>query len=109
LWRDNPLGGRFNPSELAFGAVALGRADEFLDVAAGAKPTRWLEAARAFAGGEFVRAADLYAEIGSLPNEAYARLAAGDETELRRALDFYRQVGAVHYVERAEARLAATA
>src|SRR5262245_26154062 len=109
LWRENPLGGRFNQSDLAFAAVALGRADQFLDAAVAARPTRWLQAASAFARGEYSRAADLYAEIGSLPNEAYARLTAGGHADLRSALDFYRRVGAVHYIRQAEARLAPTA
>ena len=109
LWRHDPFAARFNPSELAFAAVRLGRADVFLATAAGAMPTRWLQAASAFARGDYTQAADLYAEIGSLPNEAYARLTAGGPADLRRALDFYRRVGAVHYTRQAEARLAATA
>jgi hypothetical protein len=42
----------------------------------GIPPTPWLEAARALAGGDPARAARIYAEIGSRPDEADARLAA---------------------------------
>ena len=38
--------------------------------------TPWLEAATALATGDPQRAADLYGEIGSLPDEAFARLRA---------------------------------
>jgi len=57
-------------------------------------------------------------EIGSLPDEAYARLRAGEglladdrpseaEAELEQALAFYRHVGATAYAEEAEVLLAA--
>jgi tetratricopeptide (TPR) repeat protein len=108
-WREAPKMVTFNPSELAFAAVIVDRADAFLDVASGALSTRWLEAASAFARGECLRAAELYREIGSVPNEAYARLAASDEANVRRALQFYRSVGATPYIKRAEALLPASA
>jgi tetratricopeptide (TPR) repeat protein len=70
--------------------------------------SRWIEAARAF-GAEPATAADLYAEIGSRPDEAFSRLRAAErllaegereaaEAQLMRARVFYRAV-------RAEARL----
>ena len=71
--------------------------------------TRWTEANRAFARGEYVSAADMFAGIGTRPAEAYARLACGEEAEVRRALEFYRSVGAVRFVKRAEALLPASA
>jgi tetratricopeptide (TPR) repeat protein len=78
--------------------------------------SRWIEAARAFAS-EPATAAELYAAIGSRPDEAYARLraarllSANGETEaaasqLRRALEFYREVDAGARVADAEALLA---
>jgi class 3 adenylate cyclase/tetratricopeptide (TPR) repeat protein len=81
--------------------------------------TRWLEAALALAEGDSRRAAGLYAEIGSLPDEAHARMhaahalvAAGrrgeGEVELARALDFYRRVGAEAYLREGEALLTLT-
>ena len=41
--------------------------------------------------------------------EAFALLRAGREADLRRALEFYRRVGATRYMREAEAGLAATA
>ena len=95
--------------EAAFAAVALARGDDFLAVTADMQATRWTEANRAFARGEYVRAADMFAGIGTRPAEAYARLASGDEAEVRRALGFYRSVGAVRFVQRGEALLPASA
>jgi hypothetical protein len=109
LWRASPQSVTFNPSELAFAAALLGRQEDFLAVANTARETRWLAAACAFARGNPAEAADLFAEIGSRPHEAYARLAAGDEANVRRALDFYRSVGAKLFMARAESLLPASA
>jgi hypothetical protein len=73
-----------------------------------------LDAAEAFAHGELERSAELYAEIGARPEEAFARLRAAaravregrsDEgrSQLDRALDFFREAGADAYVRDAEA------
>jgi len=51
----------------------LGLAEDFARVAARKTPTRWLEAALAAARGDFTRAAELYATIGAVPDEALAR------------------------------------
>ena len=70
--------------------------------------------------GDFDQAADLYAEIGSLPDEAFARLRAAErllaagrradaDAQLQRALAFYRKVGATAHLRKAEALLTATA
>jgi DNA-binding SARP family transcriptional activator/class 3 adenylate cyclase len=108
------LAGRLlNPDlgiDLAVDLVELGRPAEVLDEA---PPSPWLEAARAFVGGDPRQAAVVYDEIGARPDEAHARLAAarrllGDgrlaegRTELDRALVFYREVGATAHL--AEAR-----
>jgi tetratricopeptide (TPR) repeat protein len=80
----------------------------------------WLAAAEAYVAGEFASAANMLRGVGSLPDEASARLRAGEaldsagghpeaDLELLRALDFYRSVGASAYVGRAEALLAASA
>jgi thioredoxin-like negative regulator of GroEL len=85
-----------------------------------ATATPWLRAAVAIARGGFDRAAELYAQIGSLPDEAFARLqaakqplAAGRRTEgtahLQRVVAFYREVQASSYLREAEMLLAATA
>ena len=79
--------------------------------------TPWHEAARGLAAGDPVAAADRYAQIGSLPDEAYARLSAaegllatGRRTEAAEQLDlamaFYRSVGASEFLSTAERLLA---
>jgi tetratricopeptide (TPR) repeat protein len=70
--------------------------------------------------GDYVTAADRYADIGALTYEADSRLRAakrfldsGDHTaateQLRRALAFYRSVGATLYLRQGEALLRASA
>jgi len=79
----------------------------------GIPPSPWLEAARAFVADQPQRAAELYAAIGSRPDEAYARLeAARRALELGRPHDagtnataaaaFYRTVGASTLLREAE-------
>jgi tetratricopeptide (TPR) repeat protein len=76
-------------------------------------PTRWLDAARAHAQGDFAASADLLAAMGSRAEEAVARLAAaeagGGRDQLDRAIAFFRDVGATAYLRRAETILAASA
>ena len=98
----------------------LGRGPELAALLAGLEPTPWLAGARAIAEGDPERAAAVYAGIGSLPDEALARLraaarltAAGHPAaaapHLDRALAFYRSVGARALTREAEALLAASA
>jgi class 3 adenylate cyclase len=108
LWRDS-RNVMFDPSELAFAAALLGREADFLAATDDAHTTRWQEAARTFARGGYADAAEVFSEIGSRTNEAYARLAAADEANVRRALEFYRSVDAHLYIARAEALLPASA
>jgi class 3 adenylate cyclase/tetratricopeptide (TPR) repeat protein len=107
--------------QLAVVLHALGRGSELLGLAASvAAPTAWLQAATAIAAGDFQQAADRYVQIGSLPDEAYARLRAAEQllgtgrdadakVQLQRALAFYRQVGAAGYLREADALVAASA
>jgi class 3 adenylate cyclase/tetratricopeptide (TPR) repeat protein len=107
--------------DLAWVLTGLGRGQDFLDAAAVAgRSGPYLEAGIAFAGGDMERAADLCAEVGVLPNEAYTRLRAAEklleegrraeaEAQLQRALEFYRSVGAAFYIRQAEALMAASA
>jgi DNA-binding SARP family transcriptional activator/class 3 adenylate cyclase len=100
---------------------ALGQGVELVNlVERSTAPTAWLQAAAAIATGDFEHAADLYTEIGSLPDEAFARLQAAKHllangrrgegsAQLQRALAFYRQVRADTYLREAEALLAASA
>jgi hypothetical protein len=73
----------------------------------------WLEAATDLATGDPQRAAEFYGRIGSLPDEAFARLqaarhllGAGRQAEgraqLQRALAFHRRVKASAHVREAE-------
>jgi hypothetical protein len=90
------------------------RYGELKEVLGRATPrTRWYDAASAYLERDFAAAADVYAAIGSQPDEAAARLeaakrslAGGDavagESQLTRALAFYRRVGAHAYVRNAE-------
>jgi class 3 adenylate cyclase/tetratricopeptide (TPR) repeat protein len=106
---------------LAIVLQALQRGAELHDLLTDVKaPTRWLQAAAAFATSEFEKAAELYREIGSGPDEAFARLrrseqllASGRRVEasqhLERALIFYRNVGAKAYLQEGGAMLHASA
>jgi tetratricopeptide (TPR) repeat protein len=108
-------------ADLAAVLVDLGRGSDMRELAASkAVSTPWLEAAVAFAGSDFERAADQYAKIGSLPDEAFARLHAAEQllaigqrsegnTQLQRAITFYRKARATAYLRQAEALLAASA
>jgi hypothetical protein len=82
--------------------------------------TPWVDAARAIADGEFVRAAQALGQMGHASGEADARLRAAEalmeegrraeaDAQLAQALAFYRSVGATVYVQRGEALLAASA
>jgi len=100
--------------DLAWIMTALGRADEYVRLASAVRmPTRWHEAGIAYARGDVERAADLCAEIGVLPNEAYTRLRAAEklfnegrvdraEAQLSASLEFYRSVGATAYLREGE-------
>jgi hypothetical protein len=82
--------------------------------------TPWLEAAAALVAGRPARAAEIYAQMGARPHEAFARLCAAEQliagnhraegdAELQRALDFFRGVRARVFVARGEALLASSA
>jgi hypothetical protein len=82
--------------------------------------TPWYDAVTATLDGDFEGAAEIYAAIGSRPDEAYARLHAadralanGDRETARRALDpamaFLRAVGATAHLRHAQALAAALA
>ena len=80
--------------------------------------TRWLERPpKLYAGGDAVRAAEIYAEIGAHADAAMTRLRAAEqlvaadrreeaEAQLGLALEFFRAAGAERYVREAEAVLA---
>jgi class 3 adenylate cyclase/tetratricopeptide (TPR) repeat protein len=107
--------------DLAIALDALGRAGELVEAAAAAKSIYpWLEAAAAYAAGDFAGAGDVYGRIGALPEEGYARLRAARalvergrraeaDLQLERSLAFFRSAGATAYVREGEALLAASA
>jgi len=108
-------------ADIGFVLPLVGQEDEFLEGAAQTQNhTPWFEAAVACASADFRRAADLYAGMGALPEEASARLHAAEalvqegrraeaDAELNRALAFWRSVGATAYVREGEALLAESA
>jgi len=77
-WTDWPLALPSNGlSDLGLVVSEVGLADAFAEVAAAKTKTRWLDAAVATARGDFVLAAELYAAIGTVPDEALVRSRAG--------------------------------
>jgi class 3 adenylate cyclase/tetratricopeptide (TPR) repeat protein len=95
----------------------VGRAEEILELGGASLPSRWIQAGRHWAAGDLSRAADELGEIGSAPDEAYARvkeaerlIAAGRRAEaepfLSRALELYRMMGAAAFIQEAERLLA---
>jgi class 3 adenylate cyclase/tetratricopeptide (TPR) repeat protein len=120
LERGAPLTAPDSSGDLAFVLQALGRATDLQGLAQTWTRTLWRQAATAIATGDFEHAADLYAQIGSQPDEEFAHLQAAKQllsrghaaeanTQLQRALGFYRQVKASAYLREAEALLAASA
>ncbi|TMJ94639.1 MAG: hypothetical protein E6G67_08980 [Actinobacteria bacterium] len=105
----------------AHACVALGRTKELAQALAQASiESPWLTAATAVLSEEPGEAADMYEAIGSIPDEAYARLRAAEvlaragrraeaDAQLGRALGLYRSVGAARYARQGEALLAASA
>jgi len=99
----------------------LGRSSEFADaLERGRAQTPWHEAARLVIAGDAAGAADLYREIGSVPDEAYARLRAAAalvgagrraeaDAQLRLALPVLAKLGANAWTAEAEALLAESA
>ncbi len=104
---------------LAWAAAALGRAEDVTQLLAGVD-SPWARTTNCFAMGDLRQAADICAEMGAVATEAPDRLWLAEilikenrrsegDIELRRALSFYRSVGATRYVRAGEALLAASA
>jgi hypothetical protein len=101
----------------AAAAQRLGLQDELKAALAARGDSPWFEAARAYARGDLVAAADLLGEIGSIPDEAEARLLAAEALapadparaaqQLHQALAFFRSVGADGFIAEGEAKSAA--
>jgi len=105
----------FDPAfawDAALPLVELGREAEWLAAALAFRNTLWVEAGGAAARHDFVRAADLYDQIGAGVNQAWARLLAaehGDLSQLEAARTFFTSIGATPFLRRCEAVLAASA
>jgi hypothetical protein len=98
--------------DIALQLVELGRETDWLAVSPRFRRTPWLEAGNAAAEGDLASAAELYDEIGALLTGAWARLLAaerGDLSQLERARTFFDARGAVPYLARCDAVLAASA
>jgi predicted ATPase/class 3 adenylate cyclase len=95
---------------LAWAALQLGREAEVIEVLE-REPFKsaWLRAAVAVASRDFRGAADILGGGGFRALEAFFRLQSGAEQDVRRAVDFYRKVGATRYLREAEGLLAALA
>ncbi|MBM2823534.1 MAG: Guanylate cyclase protein [Thermoleophilia bacterium] len=101
------------PPEFLLSRVALECESELREALEDAPPGPWKELSFACLDRAFVRAAEMWAEAGSPPWEARLRLRAAEELietgrraegeeQARRALAFYRTVGATHFVGRCE-------
>ena len=102
---------------LAVVARQLGIQDEVREIVQLAPEGPWKDVTLAGTEGDFVRVADTFSGFGALTLEADARLIGGEsliqegrraegEAELRKALAFYRSVGATFFIERGEGLLA---
>ena len=100
-------------------AKQLGLREEMQEIAAQAHETPWQRAAVSALSGDFVTAAEIYAESGATTIEADARFWAAHELieagrraeaekQLEKALTFYRSVGATFFIERGERLLTDT-
>ena len=107
-WREHPiLSSTFWLLDLAYALVRLGRAHELEQALADIRaPTPWADAARAYAAGKLVDAAEVLDGIGTVSEVAYVRLKSGIESEVQRALEFYRSVGATRYLDEGQSMLA---
>jgi class 3 adenylate cyclase/tetratricopeptide (TPR) repeat protein len=97
---------------LPFHLVELGRGAEYLALTDGVAGHIWLEAARAAASGDLVRASELYGSFGARLPEAWAGLLAaegGDTSRLDAALTYFEEQRATPYVQRCRAMMQASA
>jgi len=116
VWRGEPWN-QWALAEAAYVASLLDLEREFLEVGGRSRvPTPWLDAATAIVRGDLQHAATVFADIGSLPDEAFIRMHAGRQliqlgfpdrgaAELEKALGFWKHVDAWAYAREAEALL----
>jgi len=95
---------------LAWAALTLGREAEVVELLErDPLGSVWQRAALAVAARDFHAAAEIMAGGGFEPDPAFFRLQSGTEEDVRRALDFYRGVGATRYIREAQEQLAVNA
>ena len=99
-------------SDLPLHLVELDRGEEYLTLMEGIPGHRWLEAGRAAAAGDLVRASEIYGSMGARFPEAWAALLAaerGDTSRLESALAYFEEQQATPYVQRCRALMQASA
>jgi len=92
--------------------LEIGRGDDFLALTEGNESYAWEQAGRAAAGGDPLRASEIYGSIGARFPEAWAALLAaerGDTSRLDAALAYFEEQRATPYVQRCRALLQASA
>ena len=121
IWSGNGVRSGTESVDGAWALAELGRSDELSAALNRASPsTLWHEAALRLSAGDFAGAADVYAEMGSVPDEAYARLRAADafvragrrgeaDKQLRLALPVFAQLGATAWAAEGQSLLAESA
>jgi class 3 adenylate cyclase len=103
---------------LASAAIRMEIGAELADAIANHPESPWTAAVHAYVAGDLLAAAEILTRAGSKPDAAEARLLAAEhlvaegrqaeaDEPLRQALEFYRSVGATHYVRECEALLVA--
>ncbi len=109
--RAHPLGmAVFDAPLLMWAALELGREGELVaEFEREPFKSPWLRASLAVAARDFGAAAEISGDMGARSFEAFFRLQAGGEEDVRRALAFFREAGATRYIAEAEALLVATA
>jgi len=107
LRRLHPLGmAVFDSPLLMWTALELGREGELVtELEREPFKSPWLRASVAVGARDFGAAAEICHAMGAPSYEAFFMLQSGTEANVRRALDFYREVGATRYIAAAEAAL----
>ena len=108
LRRQHPLAlSVYDSPLLMWAALELGREGEVVaELEREPFKSPWLRTSLAVAARDFGVAAELCKEMGAHSYEAFFRLKAGDDENVRRALAFYRGVAATRYIREAEDILA---
>jgi tetratricopeptide (TPR) repeat protein len=99
-------------SDLPLHLAELDRGEAYLTLMEGTPGHRWLEAGRAAAAGDLVRASEIYGSMGARFPEAWASLLAaerGDTSLLESALAYFDEQQATPYIQRCRALMQASA